>query len=111
MCRSALPALDARRVALPALLATAVLLAAVSPVLASPQPDPVCGACGSAFEDAAEEDGLAVNVTNSTATVRVHANGSATWIVTNRLNDSAADRLGEHPALLDRIANRAVTTG
>lgn len=111
MCRSALPALDARRVALLALFATAVLLAAVAPVLASPQPDPVCGACGSAFEDAAEEEGLAVNVTNSTATVRVHGNGSATWVVTNRLNDSAADHLREHPALLDRIANGAATTG
>lgn len=101
----------ARRVALTALLVAALLLAALGPALASPQPDPVCGACGSAFEDAAEEEGVTVNVTNSTATVHVHANGSATWVVTNRVNESAADRLRETPALLDRVGKRAATAG
>lgn len=100
-----------RPVALPAVLVAALLLAAIAPALASPQPDPVCGACGSAFEDAAEEEGLAVNGTNSTATVHVHANGSATWVVTNHVNESAADRLREDPTLLDRVAKRAATGG
>lgn len=99
------------RVALPALLVTALLVATLAPVLASPQPDPVCGACGSAFEEAAAEEGLAVNVTNSTATVRIHANGSATWTVTNRVNRSAASRLHEQPARLDRVGRRAATAG
>lgn len=100
-----------RRITLPAVLVAALLLVALAPALASPQPDPVCGACGSAFEDAAEEEGLAANVTNSTATVHVHANGSATWVVTNHVNQSAEDRLREDPALLDRVAKRAATAG
>lgn len=99
------------RVALATLFAAALLVAALAPVLASPQPDPVCGACGSAFEEAAAEEGLAANVTDSTATVHVRANGSATWVVTNRVNASAAARLHQEPALLDRVARRAATTG
>lgn len=93
------------------ILGGALLLAALGPALSSPQPDNVCGACGSPFEEAADEKGLAASVTNSTATIHVHANGSATWIVTNRVNASAADRLHENPALLDRIANHAATSG
>jgi hypothetical protein len=102
-----------RRTALPLalLLAACVLLGAVPPTVASPQPDPVCGACGSSFEHAAAERGLAANVTHSTATVRVHGNGSATWIVTDRVNRSAADRLTEDTDLLEGIARDAATDG
>ena len=102
-----------RRVALPiALLITiSLLLTAVVPAVASPQPDPVCGTCGSSFEQSAEQQGLAVNVTHSTATVQIHANGSATWIATNRVNESAATRLSENPALLEQIARGAATEG
>ncbi|MFC6938679.1 hypothetical protein ACFQE8_01735 [Salinirubellus sp. GCM10025818] len=102
-----------RRAALPfaLLLVACVLLGAVPSTIASPQPDPVCGACGSSFEHAAEERGLAANVTHSTATVRVHENGSATWIVTDRVNRSAADRLAEDTDLLEGIARRAATEG
>jgi len=94
-----------------ALLLTAGLLTAVTPAGASPQPDPVCGACGSSFEDVAEEQGAAINVTHSTAAVQIHANGSATWVVTNRVNESAASRLSENSALLDRIARGAAAEG
>jgi len=111
MCRSALRQLDTSHVALPAFLAVTLLFAAIPPALASPQPDPVCGACGPPFEGAADEEGLTVNVTNSTATVHVHANGSATWVVTNRVNNAAADRLRADSAMLDRIADRAATSG
>lgn len=101
-----------RRTALAfALLTACGLLVAVPSTIASPQPDPVCGACGSSFEHAAEERGLAVNVPHSTATVRVHENGSATWIVTNRVNQSAADRFAEDAGLLDAVARGAATEG
>jgi hypothetical protein len=93
------------------LITTSLLLTAVAPAVASPQPDPVCGACGSSFEDIAEKQGVAVNVTHSSATVQIHANGSATWLVTNRLNESAATRLSENSALLDRVARGAATEG
>jgi hypothetical protein len=102
----------------PALLPRAVvaavallLLVPVAPALASPTPDPVCGACGAGFEDAAAANGLPVTVTNATATVRVRANGSATWTVTNRVNASAADRLRERPDALARIAREAAADG
>ncbi|WP_147299512.1 hypothetical protein [Haloferax sp. Atlit-6N] len=87
------------------------LLAGVGPTVASPQPDPVCGACGSSFEDVAEEYGLEANVTHSTAAIQVHPNGSATWVVTNRVNESAATQLTQDPALLNRVARSAATDG
>ena len=93
------------------LLTIGLLLTPVAPAVASPQPDPVCGACGSSFEQIAERQGVAVNVTHSTATVQIHANGSATWVVTNQVNESAATRLSENPALLDRIAREAAADG
>ncbi|QLG27428.1 hypothetical protein HUG10_07640 [Halorarum halophilum] len=93
------------------LIALSALLPTVTPAVASPQPDPVCGACGSSFEEIAENHGVAVNVTHSTATVQIHENGSATWIVTNRVNESAASRLSQNSDLLNRIAREAAAEG
>lgn len=88
-----------------------VLFGVVGPAVASPQPTYVCGVCGDPFEQVAADQNVALNVTASTATVQVHENGSATWTVTNRINDSAAAQLSEDPALLDTIARTAVSDG
>lgn len=98
-------------VALAVCLVAALLVAALPATLASAEPAPVCGACGGSFEQAAHEEAVPANVTHSTATVAVHANGSATWTVTNRVNASAAERLRADPALLEEVARRAATRG
>ncbi|SFR99262.1 hypothetical protein SAMN05216559_2179 [Halomicrobium zhouii] len=88
-----------------------VALAVAGTAMASPSPDNVCGACGDVFEDVASEQGVPVEVTHSTATVYVHENGSATWVVTNRVNESAADQLAASPAALHRVARATTTEG
>lgn len=93
------------------LIAISTLLTAVTPAVASPQPDPICGACGPSFEEIAENHGVAANVTHSTATVQIHENGSATWVVTNRVNESAASRLSQNPGVLNRVAREAAAEG
>lgn len=94
-----------------ALLFCLLALAVAGTAMASPSPDNVCGACSDAFEDVTSEQGVPVEVTHSTATVFVHENGSATWVVTNRVNQSAADQLAESPAALHRVARAATTEG
>ncbi|QLH80526.1 hypothetical protein [Halosimplex pelagicum] len=95
-------------VAIGLLVVLAVLTAAGA--VASPQPDPVCRACGGSFADAAADRGYDVTVTNSTATVRIHENGSATWTVTNRLNGTGADALAE-PDAAESVARATVSEG
>jgi len=65
-----------------ALLAVATL----GPAVASSPPRPACPACGGQFERAADEHGADVAVRQSRVLVQVHANGSATWTMRNRLN-------------------------
>lgn len=86
-------------------LVAVVWLAA--PTVASSPPEPICGACGSSFEDAARQQGVPITVTHSTAEIQVDPNGSATWVVTNRLNESAASRLAANPERLTLIAREA----
>lgn len=70
----------------------------------APPPRPVCTACGDGFIESAETHGVSVTIEHSTAVIRVHENGSATWIVRNRINDAAAKRLRESDSLLTGIA-------
>ncbi|SEO44541.1 hypothetical protein SAMN04487948_102449 [Halogranum amylolyticum] len=92
-----------------ALLASVVASAAVVPALAAPPPRPLCDGCGDSFAEAAAERGVDVTVQHSTATVRVHENGSATWVVRNRLADDAgADRLRSDAGLRTAVADRAM---
>ncbi|MFD1588116.1 hypothetical protein ACFR9U_14120 [Halorientalis brevis] len=94
------------------LLVTFVFLLGAAPaVLASPQPDPVCGACGSSFEEIADEEAIQLNVTQSTATITVHENGSATWVVRNRLAAANATRLADHPDRVESLGQRAAADG
>lgn len=92
-------------------LTTLLLVSSIAlPAFASPQPEPVCGACGGSFELAIEREDVDATVVQSTAVVRVHDDGSATWTVRNRLaNESIADTLrNRSDALLTatRYANR-----
>lgn len=81
----------------------------VSVAVASPQPNPICGACGSSFENTVENDGPELNVTHSEAIVHIHRNGSATWQVRNRLTTGSIERLTNDTATITRIGRRAVT--
>lgn len=92
-------------------IAFVFLLAVVGTTVASPQPRNVCGACGESFERVAVDQGVAVNVTESTATIHVYENGTATWIVTNRVNQSAVDQFAKSPESLERVSRAAVTSG
>lgn len=80
-------------------------------VTASPQPTPVCGVCGGGlvFGTAGTDALRGLTVEESTATIRVHEDGSATWDVTNHVgNESAVSYLHEHPAALDRLVAEAL---
>lgn len=94
------------RAALPftvlAVLVIAVLaLAAVAG--ASPQPSPICGFCGDRFEDTADDRGVNATIAESTVTVQIHENGSATWTVRNRLANGS-DRFHDDPSRLADVA-------
>ncbi|MFQ3475112.1 hypothetical protein HKK80_02470 [Halonotius sp. F2-221B] len=91
------------------LFVIAVLCLTAAPAVGGPTPNPVCGACGSSFEDAASDNGVIVNVTASTAAIQIHPNGSATWTVTNRLSQSAAT-LSSSPETLTQITREAATS-
>ena len=90
-------------------LVCAPLLGAAMPAGAAPPPRPLCDACGDSFESTAEFHGVSVTVTHSNATVAVHDNGSATWVVHNRLASSdGAARLRANESLRTAIADRAM---
>lgn len=70
------------------LAATATLLVLLvlgtTSAVAAPPPQSVCGPCNDGLVQAAREHNLPLRITESTARVRVHPNGSATWTVTSR---------------------------
>ncbi|GAB3325136.1 hypothetical protein GCM10027355_26930 [Haloplanus salinarum] len=65
----------------------------------------VCEPCERGFESAAQTNDVDVRIERSTATMRVHRNGSATWTVENRLNDTAAF---ENTSLRRSVAEEAI---
>lgn len=70
------------------MLAVALLVVqpAVAPADAAPPPEPVCGVCDVPFDRAvADAGGPDVNVSRSTLDVYVRENGSARFVVRNRL--------------------------
>ncbi|KAA9395846.1 hypothetical protein Har1130_15740 [Haloarcula sp. CBA1130] len=90
-------------------LVCVMLLGTVMPAGAAPPPRPLCDACGDSFESTVDSRGVSVTVTQSNATVAVHNNGSATWVVHNRLSDTAgAARLEANESLRTAIADRAM---
>lgn len=94
-------------------LALVVLLLspiAVALASASPAPVPVCAPCGEHLEYAADDHGYDVTVESSTATVRVHENGSATWIVTTRLvANESVERLRANETARTEIVRQSFT--
>ncbi|MEF8801905.1 MAG: hypothetical protein V5A38_06180 [Halolamina sp.] len=91
-------------------LCTLLLVSSIAlPAIASPQPQPVCGPCGTGFENAADREDIELTVIESTATVQIHDDGSATWRVTNTLqNESSAASLRTHSKTLDTIVTYAI---
>jgi hypothetical protein len=67
-----------------AIVVLAAVSVTVSPTPAHAPPRSVCEPCHDDLEYAAGEVGVAIDVTESTARMRVHRNGSATWTVTSR---------------------------
>ncbi|WP_224332599.1 hypothetical protein [Haloprofundus halobius] len=92
------------------LCATLLATSLVAPVAdARPPPRPLCDGCGDSFAETAADRGVDLSVEESTATVRVHENGSATWVVRNRVADAeAATRLRANATLRETIADRAM---
>jgi hypothetical protein len=90
-------------------LLAGTLVGAVAPAAAAPPPRPLCDACGDAFEATAEAQGAPLTVENSTATVTVHENGSATWIVHNHVVESdMTARLRSNETKLTAITDDAM---
>ncbi|MBV0901729.1 hypothetical protein [Haloarcula salina] len=83
------------------------LLALAAPVGAAPPPRPLCDACGDQFATTAERHGVSLAVERSTATVAVHENGTATWVVRNHLAGDGA-RLRSNATLRRAIGDRAM---
>jgi|GEM_PF-805254 len=105
------------QVALCTLLAVS-LVAMIAPAGAAPPPRPLCDACGESFEETVADRGVVVDeeivtepidVERSTATVRVYENGTATWVVRNRLGDSpGTDRLRSNATYRDAVGESAM---
>lgn len=95
------------RTALAVVALTVLLVAVVAvPVAASPAPVSACPPCDDGFVRAADGHGLATDVDQSRATVRVHRNGSATWTVrVVPTNDSVLARLAANDSLARAVAS------
>jgi hypothetical protein len=98
------PSLPRTLVAL-ALVGALLGAALAAPATASPRPVPVCSPCDRGFASAAHTNDVDVRIERSTATMRVHRNGSATWTVENRLNETAAF---ENASLRQSVAAEAI---
>ncbi|WP_135304356.1 hypothetical protein [Haloarcula amylovorans] len=83
------------------------LLAVAVPASAAPPPRPLCDACGDTFEETAEYQDVSLTVERSTATIAVHENGTATWVVQNHLTGDG-ERLRTNESLLRSIGDRAM---
>ena len=70
---------------------------AVVPATAAPPPESVCSPCQEGLEWAAHRHDIALDVTGSNATIRVHGNGSATWTVTSQFEHRVPDRYAIGP--------------
>ncbi|ACV48333.1 MULTISPECIES: hypothetical protein [Halomicrobium] len=99
---------SSRFVAVACLVIFAVTTLAVAPVVGAPPPRPLCDACGDSFAETASAHGVEATVVESTATVQVARNGTATWTVRNTLREPAAERLRANESLRTAIADRAM---
>ncbi|SEN78516.1 hypothetical protein SAMN05216388_100542 [Halorientalis persicus] len=87
-------------------------LSLVASAAASPQPRPICAACGPAFGGEVADRDRNGSLHWSTATIRIDEAGAAHWTVRNRLaNHSTVEQFRENPALLDRVAKDTLDHG
>lgn len=78
---------------------------------ASPASVSVCEPCSDRFVHSAEHRGFDVAIERSTATVRVHENGTARWTVHNRLvGDDGIERLQANRSALEAIARNSFSS-
>ncbi|WP_248895276.1 hypothetical protein [Haloplanus halobius] len=96
------------RVLVGVLLVGALVSVAAGPTAASPRPISVCAPCDRGFVSAAHGHDVDVRIERSTATMRVHRNGSATWTVENRLDAAAASAFRQNETLRRAVAREAV---
>ncbi|RXK51239.1 hypothetical protein [Halorientalis pallida] len=76
---------------------TLLLALAVVPATAAPPPESVCAPCQEGLEWAAHRHDIALDVTQSNATMRIHRNGSATWTATSQFAPGVPDRYATGP--------------
>lgn len=98
-----------RTIALPLLVAALLAPALAGVATASPAPATVCPPCARGVEAAARAHGLDVTVAHSTATVEVHANGTATWTVRDELAGPGVAPLRENDSRLRAVVRDALT--
>ena len=99
-----------RRTSLLTLVVLPLLAVSVLPAIAAPPPEQLCG-CDDAVEAGAATHGLEMTAPNSTATVTVHENGSATWLVQVEIADvdaATVERLRTNATLRDSVVDGAV---
>lgn len=100
-----------RRIALLVAFLVVSPLGIATVATAGPQPVPICGVCGASFERGADlgDDRPDPTVVESTATIQVHGDGSATWRVANELeNASTAAYYDRNPGALARLVDDAI---
>lgn len=91
-----------------ALLAVLVLATVVGATAASAPPVEVCTVCGDRFEAAADRHGVDLAVAESTLDVHVREDGSARWVVRNRLDADGAQALRDNRSALDAVVRDAL---
>ena len=88
-------------------VAAVVLVTLVTPAVAAPPPEPLCGPCDG-FEAAAADEGVGVDVEHATATVTLARDGSATWTVRLRVDETAARTFADDSTLRQTVAEEAI---
>ena len=100
------------RVVFVAALVGVILFSAVgSPVSARPPPHAVCGVCSDALVDAAAENGVAIDLVESSLTIQIDQSGTGHWTARVTLTGPGVETLRENQSLRDQIVQRVYERG
>ena len=100
------------RVVFVAALVGGILLSAVgAPVSARPPPHAVCGVCSDTLVDAAAENGVAIDLVESSLSIRIDRSGTGHWTARVTLTGSGIETLQENQSVRDRIVQRVYERG
>jgi hypothetical protein len=100
------------RVLFVAALVGIILLSAVgSPVSGRPPPQAVCGVCSDTLVDTADENGVAIGVTESSLTIQIDQSGTGHWTARVTLTGAGVETLREDQSLRDRVVQRVYERG